>query len=297
MICILTFDKSKFHTFDYKLLYLSTNQNYDDMKKLFTLSIVIFCVVALNAQFTETGNGFLERFDYPDGTVYDDVVYEGIGAEWPAGAVIENSTLKWELPFEEEVEGWFAMWEIELDLSENTEISFKYKFPAGTQGEEGNVRFGIWIETTEGGGEIWPDDFLLGLDEFMPYTFDLSTYKYFETETPMDLTKPVIEIWIGAYSEEAGTFYLDDLVIGDGWTLTSIPGKLVKRGLQVYPNPASEAFRIDADIQSLSVYNSIGQVVYSVEDYRKGSSVDISDLEEGLYFIQADDTAHKLLVK
>jgi len=93
-----------------------------------------------------------------------------------------------------------------------------------------------------------------------------------------------------------GTFYLDDLVIGDG-SLTGISSKLVKNSLLVYPNPASEGFRIDADVKSLSIFNSIGQIVYSMENYQKGSSLDISDLEKGLYIIKADDNTQKLIVK
>jgi hypothetical protein len=289
MICILTFDKSKFHTFDYKQLNLSTNQNFFNMKKLFTLSIAIFCAVALMAQPSASGNGFAETFDYPDGTVYDDVPYESIGAEWGEWetegnlilAYVEDGKLKWDLG--DSIETAMGLWELSMDLTGNTDITFKYQFPEGAE-------FGIWIEDNAGGGgEIFPEDFMLGLSDMMDYTFDASAVP------DVDLSD-VAEIWIMGYTETAGTFYLDDLVIGDG-SLTGISGKLVKSNLQVYPNPASEEFRIDADIQSLSVYNSIGQVVYSVEDYRKGSSVDISDLEEGLYFIQADDRAHKLLVK
>ena len=99
------------------------------------------------------------------------------------------------------------------------------------------------------------------------------------------------------YTDNAGIFYLDDLVIGDGWSLTGISGKVVKSTLQVYPNPASEVFRIDSDIKSLAIYNSIGQMVYSVENYQKGSSVDISELGKGLYIIKADENNHKLIVK
>ena len=63
------------------------------MKKLFTLSIAIFCALAVNAQMTESGNGFVETFSYPDGTVYEDVAYEGIGAEWPDSSVIADGML------------------------------------------------------------------------------------------------------------------------------------------------------------------------------------------------------------
>ena len=56
------------------------------------------------------------------------------------------------------------------------------------------------------------------------------------------------------------TLLSDSLVIGDG-SLTGISNKLFKSSLQVYPNPATDEFRIDADVKSLSVYNSIGQEV------------------------------------
>ena len=251
------------------------------MKKLFTLSIAICCVVAINAQMTESGNGFAETFTYEDGTIYEDVAYEGIGAEWPDGSVIEDGKLKWEHGGEI-TEGAIGLWELEMDLTGNTDITFQYQFPL-------EAEFGIWIEDSDGGGgEIFPEDLILGTSELQDYTFDASAVP------DVDLSK-VTEIWIMSVAE-AGTFYLDSLVIGDG-SLTGISSKLVKNHLQVYPNPATEEFRIDADIKSLSVYNSIGQMVYSVENYQKGSSVDISELGKGLYIIKADDNNYKLMVK
>ena len=251
------------------------------MKKLFTLIIAILCAVAINAQMSGSGNGFAETFDYDDGTVYEDVAYEGIGAEWPDGAVIEDGKLKWDLA--DEAEGAIGLWELSMDLTGNTDILFKYQFPAGAE-------FGIWIEDNAGGGgEIFPEDFQLGLSELMDYTFDASAIP------DVDLSD-VAEIWIMSFAPTAGTFYLDDLVIGDG-SLTGISGKVVKSTLQVYPNPASEEFRIDTDIKSLAIFNSIGQMVNSVKNYQKGSSVDISDLGKGFYIIKADDSAYKLMVR
>jgi hypothetical protein len=174
------------------------------------------------------------------------------------------------------------MWELSMDLTGNTDITFKYQFPA--DGE-----FGVWIEDNAGGGnEVFPEDFMLGLSEMQSYTLDASAI------TEVDLSN-VAEIWIMSYSLAGGTFYLDDLVIGDG-SLTGISTKLVS-GIQVYPNPASEEFRINTDVRSLSVFNSIGQIVYSRENYEKRSSIDISEFEEGIYFVKADDRAYKLLVE
>ena len=62
------------------------------MKKIITLLIGIFCVLAVSAQVTPSGNGFIEQFDYPDGTVFDDVEYEGIWIEWPIDGTVVDPT-------------------------------------------------------------------------------------------------------------------------------------------------------------------------------------------------------------
>jgi len=251
------------------------------MKKLFTLSIAIFCAVAINAQMTESGNGFAETFTYDNGTVYEDVAYEGIGAEWGDGSVIEDGKLKWDLG--DAGESAIGLWELTMDLTGNTDITFKYQFPAGAE-------FGIWIEDNAGGGgEIFPEDFMLGLSDLQDYTFDASAIP------DVDLSD-VAEIWIMGYTATAGTFYLDDLVIGDG-SLTGISSKVVKSTLQVYPNPASSAFTIGVDAESVSILNITGQNVFSVQNYQKGSLIDVNELEEGIYLIKADDRTAKLMVK
>jgi hypothetical protein len=270
------------------------------MKKLFTLTIAIFCAVAINAQgLTESGNGFYDKFDYPDGTVYDDVPYDLIGAEWGEWEVaedsfqlayIEDGKLKWEVPDGGEV--WLGIWELDIDMSEFTDITFKYQFP-----QSDTLELLIWVENNAGGGgEIMVEGLILGLDQLMEYTFDASEIiDENVTQEPIDLSS-VAEIWMGLYSSTGGTFYLDDLIIGDV-DFTGLSNRDFDGKLQVYPNPATDEFRIDTDIESLAIYNSIGQVVKSVENYRKDSSIDISTLGKGMYIIKADDNTHKLMVE
>ena len=221
------------------------------MKKLFTLIIAILCVVAINAQMTESGNGFSEDFDYPDGTVFDDVPYADIGAEWGEWeledesvqlAFTEDGKLKWDLG--DSTETAMGLWELAMDLSGNTDITFKYQFPA-------DAEFGIWVEdgTSGAGGELFPEDFMLGLDYLMDYTLDLTDEAFAE----VDLSN-VAEIWIMAFTAAGGIYYLDDLVIGDV-DFTGLSNKVFESKLQVYPNPATEEIRIDTDIKSLAIYN------------------------------------------
>ena len=263
------------------------------MKKLFTLIIAIFCAVAINAQMTESGNGFSEDFDYPDGTVYDDVPYADIGAEWgewPFGedsivlAYTEAGMLKWDLDTSGETA--IGLWELSMDLTEYTDITFKYQFPA-------DAEFGIWVEdgTTGGGGELFPDDFILGLDDLMDYTFDLTAAEFAE----VDLSN-VAEIWIMAYTAAGGIYYLDDLVIG-GVGISGLETTKIKNNLSIYPNPATSEFSIGVDAESVSVLSISGQEVISLQNYQMGSSIDISELANGYYIVNADGRAQKLVVK
>jgi len=265
------------------------------MKRLFTLSIAIFCVVAINAQgITSSGNGFWDEFTYPDGTVYDDVPYDSIGAEWgewvvagdtvPTLAYIEEGKLKWDLDTSGETA--MGMWELSMDLTGYTDITFKYQFPA-------DAEFGIWVEdgTTGGGGELFPDDFILVLDVLMDYTLDLTVPEFAE----VDLTN-VAEVWIMCYTAAGGVFYLDDIVIG-AVGVAGLETKEIKNNLSIYPNPASSEFSIGVDAESVSILNISGQEVFSVENYQKGSSIDISELAKGYYIVNADGKAQKLVVK
>jgi len=259
------------------------------MKKLFTLSIAFFCVVAINAQgLTETGNGFLDEFIYPDSTYYEEVPYIGFEAEWGDTSIVYDGKLSWYL--KDAGESAIGMWELNMDLTGHADIRFKYQFPVGTE-------FGIWIENNAGdGGEMFIEgDLLLGLDQMMEYTFDASAVKIDGTETPLDLSD-VAEIWIMSYTGTAGTFYLDDLTIGDA-RRTGISPKLVESSFQVYPNPATEEFAIGVDAESVSIFNISGKEVFSVQNYQKGSSIDISELASGYYIINADSKTQKLMVK
>jgi hypothetical protein len=261
------------------------------MKKLFTLIIAIFCVITVNSQgLTETGNGLFDKFDYDDGTVYEDVPYDSIGAEWGEWefdadsiilAYVEDGKLKWDLP--DSTETAMGFWELSMDLTGNTDITFKYQFPA-------DAEFGIWIEDNAGGGgELFPEDFMLGLDQLMDYTFDAS-------EIPDVDLSDVAEIWIMGYTEAGGIFYLDDLKIGDAdWT--GIEMKQIKNNLSIYPNPASSEFSIGVDAESVKVLSISGQEVISLQNYQMGSSIDISELAKGYYIVNADGRAQKLVVK
>gem|GEM_PF-6037681 len=252
------------------------------MKKLFTLSIAIFCAVAINAQITESGNGFMETFDYADGTVAGDVTYgERLSSEWPEGATVESGVLQWDLAAEGE--SWLGFgFDPALDVSGYEVLEFMYQTLQGSE-------TCIYMADSEGGeSEICPDNMVAGSSELLSYTLDLADAEGLNTSK-------VIEVGFLVWTPNAGTVYFDEIKLGDG--TVGISKRTIQNAIHLYPNPAEGEFKINADIESLAIYNLTGQVVYSMENYDKGSSVDISEFKTGLYLINADSRIQKLMVK
>lgn len=56
---------------------------------------------------------------------------------------------------------------------------------------------------------------------------------------------------------------------------------------QIYPNPAAENFKITgkAEIEQIYIYTSEGKLIREM-NYQNGSSVNISDLDQGIYFVK-----------
>jgi uncharacterized protein (DUF2141 family) len=94
-----------------------------------------------------------------------------------------------------------------------------------------------------------------------------------------------------------GSYLLDLNITRTPTTATN--ETFVQSNIDIYPNPATQYLTIDrskstADIVELVVYNSIGQKVkmQSMESTDKVSQIDVSDLQNGVYFVQLFDTKH-----
>ena len=84
----------------------------------------------------------------------------------------------------------------------------------------------------------------------------------------------------------AGVVYLDNIYYSKA--ASSIEGNTVALS-QLYPNPAKQFVRLSAasNIETVEVYNALGQVVYSAQP--KQNQVEISTLTfaKGVYTIKA----------
>ncbi|MBP5457875.1 MAG: T9SS type A sorting domain-containing protein, partial [Paludibacteraceae bacterium] len=62
--------------------------------------------------------------------------------------------------------------------------------------------------------------------------------------------------------------------------------------LSVYPNPSTGVFTVDfggdnADNKTLRIFDLAGKIIYEVDILGKEASIDLSDQEKGIYFMQS----------
>ena len=67
--------------------------------------------------------------------------------------------------------------------------------------------------------------------------------------------------------------------------------------ISVYPNPASDFISINRDenVKQLAVFNLVGRKIKSFDNVVKLQQYDISDLPNGMYLIQVQDAAGKII--
>jgi hypothetical protein len=269
------------------------------MKKLFTLLMMLSCIFVVGAQVTESGNGFLEMFNYDPEMDFNDLLIEGVSEigwlgemdptndEYAEGAIVDGMLKITLQPDQEGSVGWG--FKEPMDLTDNPTLTFKYKFAEGT----------IWYFGAEDTTDGWFDtedasSFVFGTDELQEITIDLNTLS-----GEIDITQ-ITGVWLLPRIDPgaaAGDLYFDDVVIGDASLETAISNLSFQSDFMVYPNPATTDIRIDVDAEIVSIFNTAGQVVYSKKNYRKGASINIDELNSGLYFVKADENIQKLIVR
>jgi hypothetical protein len=63
-------------------------------------------------------------------------------------------------------------------------------------------------------------------------------------------------------------------------------------GLLIYPNPASDYFSINTDTEAeISIYNSLGALVYMDRAMARARRVDVSGWPSGIYIVRIASSA------
>jgi hypothetical protein len=157
-------------------------------------------------------NGFLEAFDYDDGTVYDDVTYD-VYVEWPESSSVQDGVLSWDMDVDGE--GSFgAEFEESLDLTDNSNLKFKYIFPA-------DAFVDIYVIDADGlEGELGVT-FVGGTEDLQDITLDLSGAEGYDGGDPPDVSK-FAGFYIIFYTPTASTLSLDDVTLGEVAACSSV---------------------------------------------------------------------------
>ena len=69
-----------------------------------------------------------------------------------------------------------------------------------------------------------------------------------------------------------------------------------KNAITIYPNPAHDKVTIEGKGE-ITITNSLGQVVKEIKDNNVYKTIDIKDLESGVYYIKIGNTTQKLVVE
>ncbi|MCG2611387.1 T9SS type A sorting domain-containing protein [Flavobacterium sp. SM15] len=69
----------------------------------------------------------------------------------------------------------------------------------------------------------------------------------------------------------------------------------------LYPNPVAEVLNVskksDIELQSLEIYNSLGQIVLAVPNAKEVSTIDVSNLTSGTYFVKINSDKGSAITK
>ena len=86
------------------------------------------------------------------------------------------------------------------------------------------------------------------------------------------------------------------------YTSTSVNDIIDENKITVYPNPCSSKLKIESskyEIKTLKIYDMLGQVIYNevLSVNQKSQSIDVSKLNPGIYFIEANFGGKKVCKK
>jgi len=95
----------------------------------------------------------------------------------------------------------------------------------------------------------------------------------------------------------AGALTADDIL--ELFELETAVNTVNYQDFKVYPNPATDYIRFTSvnEVSGISIYNAIGQEVLRKSNITRGSTIDVTSLENGIYFVKSQDTVQKLIIR
>lgn len=134
---------------------------------------------------------------------------------------------------------------------------------------------------------------------FAPTNTGLQTnegYSYCEIVFPGSITS--VSIRMTGRSSSSTDSWLVDNVLLTGEKLSTGINSITNTILKVYPNPANETLfvnRLTSSTENLSIFNAVGELVISRELNQTRESINISNLNPGIYIVKSGSFTKKII--
>ena len=178
------------------------------------------------------------------------------------------------------------------------DASFSYSILTIQVGLGAEALVETWREYNECGSEPIVYNFEDTKDDGL--TFEQYTYKNAETgnKTVFIKVNGGIHTWYDGYSNDIDyTTEIYKFFTGQENVPTDIE-RNVAENFSIYPNPAADIENITSDSNAeLAIFNATGKEVKRIRTNEGSTSINISDLPNGMYFIVIDGNAHKLTIE
>ena len=101
----------------------------------------------------------------------------------------------------------------------------------------------------------------------------------------------------GSVSSGSDCAWIDNIVFPASTIITDVEEVVERHDVMVYPNPANSMLNIAlGDAQTdIIIYNSLGQMVKRVEMASGDVTINIEDLDAGVYFVKANGEVTKVI--
>lgn len=135
---------------------------------------------------------------------------------------------------------------------------------------------------------------------FAPTNSGLQTtegYSYCEIVFPGSVSTISIRM-TGRSSSSTDTWLVDNVLLTGEKLATGINSITKNNSVKIYPNPANDVVHIVRNTKtnaSLAVINTLGQVVLTKELTKESESINISELQSGIYFLNIDGSIKKII--
>jgi enediyne biosynthesis protein E4 len=90
------------------------------------------------------------------------------------------------------------------------------------------------------------------------------------------------------------------ITIVEGQGILGLNTATMANDIQIYPNPTTSVLNIDShenEIDSINIYNTLGQLVLEISNLQPSKSIDVSSLKSGNYLVKVNSDKGSSSVK